>query len=169
MDVLRIEWLLYYRRCLFSVLELDSRDKWRVMLPNMHQSLFLISHFYAYRVLRRTTWKVQVVSECSAYRTTAILSEIFFLWFRVTLEIWQESYGPRHTSVVLWYHIAYIRVYTASPYIIQRYLVCNDAWQQNSRTLWLHTKPQTTALLPTIHRFITTKLSRYIPRCSVFN
>ena len=49
---------------------------------------------------RRTTWKLQVVLECSPYLTTAILSETFFVCFRVALEIQLESYGPRHASVV---------------------------------------------------------------------
>ena len=70
------------------------------------QSLF-DNPFYAYSVLRCITWKVQVVHECSAYRTTAILSEIF-VWFRVAIQIRLESYSPRHTSVVLWYHIVCI-------------------------------------------------------------
>ena len=52
-DVLHVESLLYYHRCLFSVLELDSKYKGRVTLPNTHRSLFPISHFYANSVLRR--------------------------------------------------------------------------------------------------------------------
>ena len=31
MDILHIEWLLYYRRCLLSVLELDAKYDWWVM------------------------------------------------------------------------------------------------------------------------------------------
>ena len=116
-------------------------------------------HFYAYSVLGHITWKLQVVHECSAYQTTVILSEIFFLWFRVALEIRLESYGPRHTSIVLWYHIACVYILQAHIYI--RYLVRNNTWQQNSHTLWLHTTHQMTALLPTMHCFIRTKLSSY--------
>ena len=56
---------------------------------------------------------------------------------------------------------------TASPYT-HRYLVRNDAWQQNSCTLWLDTTHQTTALLAMIHRFIRTMLSSYTTRCRVF-
>ena len=47
-DVLHIEWLFYYHRCLFSVLELDVRYEWRVTPPSMHRSLFTISHFCVY-------------------------------------------------------------------------------------------------------------------------
>ena len=32
---------------------------------------------------------------------TAVLSETFFVWFRVALEIRLESYDPRHALVVL--------------------------------------------------------------------
>ena len=35
-----IDRLLYYRKFLFSVLELDVRYDWRVMAPNTHCSLF---------------------------------------------------------------------------------------------------------------------------------
>ena len=69
------------------------------------QSLFH-RPFYA-GVLRHITWKLQVVhvGECSAYRMTAILSEVFFVCFRVALEIRLERYDPRHASVVFWYHM----------------------------------------------------------------
>ena len=65
--------------------------------------------------LRHIRWKLQVIYGRSAYRTTAILSETFFVWFRVALEIRLGSYGPRHASVSLWYNI--LCAYTASPYI----------------------------------------------------
>ena len=135
-DVLYIEWLLYYRRCLFSVLKLDVRYKWRVMSPNMHCSHFPISRVHLFVQLYLDTcitWKLQVIRarSNSVYQTTALLSETFFVWFRVALEIRLESYGPRHASVVHWCSIS---SYTASPYI-HRYFVCNCCWQQNSRTL----------------------------------
>ena len=38
---------------------------------------------------------------------TFILSETFFVLFRVALEIQQESYGSRHASVVLRYNIVH--------------------------------------------------------------
>ena len=103
--------------CIFSVLELDSRYKWRVMPPNTHRNLFPIGHFYAYSVLRCTTWKLQVVCKCSVYWTTAILSETFFVCIIITLEIRLESYGPRHASVVLRYHIVCVYILQARIYI----------------------------------------------------
>ena len=60
-DILHIEWLLYYRKCLFSVLELDARYEWRVTPPNTHRSLFLISHFCVYSVLRHGPRHASVV------------------------------------------------------------------------------------------------------------
>ena len=57
--------------------------------------------------------------------------------------------------------------YTVSPYIYL-YLVCNYAWQQKSRTLWLHTTHQMTALLPNMFHFIRTKLASYTTCSSVF-
>ena len=50
-------------------------------------------------VLRHIIWKPQVISGHSAHRMTAILAETFFVWFRVALEIWLESYVPRYASV----------------------------------------------------------------------
>ena len=48
-----------------------------------------------------TTRKLQVLRGRSAYRTTPILSETFFVLFRFALEIQLESYSLRHASVVV--------------------------------------------------------------------
>ena len=100
-----------------------------------------------------------------AYWTTSILLETFFVQFRIALEIHLESYGSRQASVFLQYNI--VHAYTASLYI-HRYLVRNYTWQQNSRTLWMHTctTHQTAALLPTMHRLIRTKLASCTTRCN---
>ena len=55
MNVLHIEQLLYYCRCLFSVLELDARYKWQVMTPNTHHSLCKIIHLCTYKHNLKTT------------------------------------------------------------------------------------------------------------------
>ena len=72
--------------------------------------------FRIYSVLRHITWKLQVVCGHSAYWMTAILSDTFYVWFRVALGIRLESYiySPRHASVVLWYDI--VCVYCKSIY-----------------------------------------------------
>ena len=117
--------------------------------------------FCIYSVLRHITWKLQVISECSAYRTTAILSKTFFVWFIIAIEIWLKSYGPRHESVILWYDIVCMhckRIYTSL-----------FGTQLRLTTLWLHITHQTTALLPTMHHFIRAKLSSYTTSCSVFS
>ena len=90
-NFLRIKWLLYYWRCIFSVVELDARYEWRVMPPPS--------------VLRHITCKAQVIYGHSAYRTTAILLEPLIVLFRLALEIRLESYGPRHALILLWYSI----------------------------------------------------------------
>ena len=102
MDILHIKWLLYYWRCLFSVLEVDVRYKWWVVAPNMHSSFLSKGHNLC--ILTGITWKLQVIYEHSAYWTTAILSETFFVWFSVSWEIRLESYSNRHTLFVLWYN-----------------------------------------------------------------
>ena len=73
--------------------------------------------FYVYSALRRTTWKLQVVRECSAYQNAAVLSKTFFVCFRVALWIRLESYGPRHASVFFWYHIVRVYILQARLYI----------------------------------------------------
>ena len=102
MDILHTEWLLCYQRCLISALKLDARYEWWVIASNSHRSLFSISYLC---LLRHITWKLLVICRRSVYRTTAILSEPLFLWFRVALEIWLENYNPRHPLVVLRFHI----------------------------------------------------------------
>ena len=92
-----------------------------------------------------------------SYRTTAILLDTFFVWFRVSWEIRLESYGLRHASFALWYDIVWVY---CKPVHTSLFRTLNNAWQQNLRTLWLHTTHQATALLPTRHRFITTKVAR---------
>ena len=57
-DVLLFKWLLYYWRCLFSLLDLDVRYEWRVTPLNTYCSLFPISHFCIYSTLRLITWKL---------------------------------------------------------------------------------------------------------------
>ena len=107
--------------------------------------------------------KLQVIHGCSAYQTTALLFETFFVWFRVASEILLDSYGPRHTSVVLWYKIVCIlQARKLASLYIHRYLICNYIHMTtNSCTLWLDTTHQTTVLLPTMHLFIWTKLASY--------
>ena len=98
-------WMTALLEMSISVLELDVRYDWQVMVPNLHHSYFLISHLC---VLTCITWKLQVIYGLygrSAYWTTAILSETFIVWFRVARDIQLESYGSRHASVVLWYKI----------------------------------------------------------------
>ena len=91
-----------------QMLELNVRYEWQVLPPNTHRSPFSTSHSCVYSVLRHITWKLQFICGRSAYRTTAILSESFFMWFRVALEIQLESYSSRHASVVLWNNIVCI-------------------------------------------------------------
>ena len=89
----------------FSGLDLDARYEWWGTPPKTHCSLFPISHFCMYNAIRHITWKLQVIS-------TTILSEKFFVCFRLALEIQLESYGSKHEAVVLWYMTLY--AYTAS-------------------------------------------------------
>ena len=88
-----IERQLYYRKCLFW----GVRAACKIQLAtfgSIHSSQFLLIQHLC--VLPRISWKLLVICGGSAYWTTALLSEIFLVWFRVAREIWLESYGPRH-------------------------------------------------------------------------
>ena len=123
MPTFYISRLLYYRRCLFlcqSWMQ-DMNGKLRLQA---HITVFAISHLYVYNVLRHITWKLQVICGRSAYRTTAILSEAFFVWFRVALEIRLESYSSRNATV-LWYNIVcvYCEPMYTLPFCMQLQLI----------------------------------------------
>ena len=123
--------LLYYRRYLFSVVELD-----KVMVPNTHRSFFPISHLSALTYL---TWKLRVIYGRSSK---------WLLYYRshssCGLEL-QERSNSRATAPDT--HRSFsdttLYAYTTSP-CIHHYLVRNYAWQQSSRTqlmtAYLHTK-----------------------------
>ena len=163
-NILHIEWLLYYRRCLFSVLDLRARYNWWVTTPNTHHSFFLIWHLC---ILPRITWKLQVVYRHSTYWTTSLLLKTFLEQFRVAWEIQLESYGPRHTCD----HslIQHCLACTASPYILYITIWCTTIYDNKTHVAYDCTTYQTTALLPTMHRFIRTKLASYTTHCSVFS
>ena len=143
MGVLHSAWLLCYRRCLFSVLELDVRYDWWVMAPSTHYSLFSISNLC---VLTRITWKLQVIYGHSTYWMTTLLSETFHVCVRVAWEIGLESYSTRHASVVLWYNIvcvyckpvhsslfvAQLRMTTKPMYLMTAYYIPNDGFTANN-------------------------------------
>ena len=130
---------------IFCVIELDERYDWWVTPPNMHHSLFPISHVCVYSELRRITWKLLAIYGRSAYRTNAVLSETFFVWFKVTQGIRLESCGPRHTFVVLWYSImcvycksvytslfgTQLRLTTNLIYLMTAYYIPNDSFTAN--------------------------------------
>ena len=118
-DVLHIEQLFYYRKCLFSM---DARQDCQVtrMTPNAYYSVFVINHLC---ILKCITSKVLVIYGHSAYRTTALLSEIDLLWFWAAWEIWLKSYATRHILVVVWYKmvICILQVHTYIDYTTTDY------------------------------------------------
>ena len=135
MNILQIEWLLYYWRWLFSVLELDARYDWQVMAPNTHRSVFPISHLC---ILTCIAWKLHVIYGHSAYWMTALLLETFLEWFRVAWEIWLESYGPRHALVILSHNIVCVYckpVHTQQLKNNRNYPATENLWQRKTGRL----------------------------------
>ena len=147
MNVLHIEWLLYYRRCPFSALELDARYKWWVMAPNTHHSLFPINHL--------------CVLTCIT--TTTLLLDTFLVWFRFAWEIWLKSYDPRHASVVLWYNILciYCKPLNAVLFGVQLRMTTKVTYLMTA-----YYKPNDD-LLTTMYSFTRAKLASYTIRCCV--
>ena len=115
------------------------------------------------RVLTSITWKLQVIYGRSAHRTTALLSETFLVWLRVAWEIQLETNVRRHESVVFWYNIVclYKPVHTS--------LFGAKLHEHDNKTHVPYDSIETMALMPTMHRFIRTKLASYITRCSIFS
>ena len=85
-------------------IKLNARYNWWVMIPNMHRSLFLISHLCVLTHIH-VTWKLQVTYRRSAYWMTALLLKTFLVCYGVAWEIWLESYDPRYILIILWYKI----------------------------------------------------------------
>ena len=131
MDVLHIEQLFYYWRCPFSGLELHVRYGWQVMPPNMYCSLLPMRHFV--QTNTHISWKLQAAYGRSTYWMTALLSEIFVLWFRAAWEIWLDSYGPRNILQLFtdtFVHTASIsrKIKAPATLLHSNRLQCNPGW-----------------------------------------
>ena len=120
-DVLHVEWLLYYWRCLFSVLELDVRYEWWFMPPNTYCQSFSNRLFVCIQLyLRHITWRLQVTCGHSAHRTTAILLDTFLCG----LELHERSdWGATAPDTHCSFSGTTLCAYTASMYI-HHYFIC---------------------------------------------
>ena len=125
MDVLHIEWLVYYRRCLFFVRAGCEWQMARYGSKHTSQSLSNKPFVHTYTQNLKTSGHTVYMYGCSAYQMTAILLETFFVWFKITWKIQLESSTPdTHRS----FSDATLCVHTASSYIhVHRYLLCNYA------------------------------------------
>ena len=140
--------------------DMNSKLRPQTCIKVFYSKPFVVIRLY----LRHLTGKLQFIFGCSAYRTKVVLLDTFFVWFRVAWKVRLESYCPRHASVVLCYNIVCIYFNPIHTSLFRTQLCLAT----NSHTLWLHTTHQTTALLQTKHRFITTKLATYTTSCHFF-
>ena len=164
MNIGYIEWLLYYWRCLFSVLGLDVRCDWQITAPKILCSLFPIHHLC---VLRCITWKLQVVYGHWAYRMTALQSEMFFVWLIVAWGIKLVSYDPRYASVVLWYNTVCMCVLHAHTCIT---IGCTTAHDNKAHVPFdciVHTKRWLECKQRVV--FVGAKFDSYTTDCRVFS
>ena len=98
------------------------------------------------------TYIYTCVYECSTYLNNCSTIIDFLVWFRVVWEIRLESYGPRDTSVILWYNIVYVY---CKP--IHTSLFGGQLRMTIKLTVYDCTTYQTIALLPKMHCFKRTK------------
>ena len=105
-DILPIELLLYYRRCILWARA--RRYACWVMDPNTHCVLF---RYNILCVLMFITWKLQVVYGCTTYRTTAPLSVVSIFCVRAGCEVRLASYGSKYAWQCL-YDKPFVHTYT---------------------------------------------------------
>ena len=77
-NILSPELLLYWHRSSFLVYSYASYDWW-AMTPSMNHNLFPMHYSVHY-------YNLWYVYKCLSYWTTALLSEMFLVWFRDTFE-----------------------------------------------------------------------------------
>ena len=132
MNILHIKQLPYYRRCLFSVLELHVRYSWQVLIPNMHHNLLLICHLHA---LTCITWNYRLCTD-----VLHILND-YQRHCLCGLEFHEGSnWRPTAPDTYWSFSDTALCPYIAIPYI-HHYLVHYCTWQQSSCTLWLYYTP----------------------------
>ena len=116
------------------LLELDARYDWWVMAPNVHCSLFPISSSCIYMYLHVQLEKYRSYMDIQHIKRLLYYQRHFLC----VLELHERSHS-RATAPDT--HLSFsdttLCAYTVSLYI-HRYFVRNYVWQQNSRTLWLH-------------------------------
>ena len=150
-----------WQSLLLTLLELDANSKWQVMGPNMHHSLFSISHLCMYLHTKLENFRSDVqhikwLLYCQRHSLCGLDLHKRSDWRATCMA--PKTYRSFSDTTLC--------AYTASPCIQHCYLVCNYACKQNSRTLWLHTTHQMTASPPMMHCIIWTKLASYTTHCS---
>ena len=127
---MHIKQLLYYRKCLFFVLELDVRYERQVMDSNTPHSVFMIIHLCILtckpeKYRSHTYMNVEHMKQLLYYQRHSLCG----LQLHERSDWWTKA-PDRHWS----FYDTTLCAYTASPYI-HHYLVRNYALQQNSCTL----------------------------------
>ena len=161
MEVLHVQWLHYYWRCLFSVLNQDMRYHWRVLTPWTRCSLFRISHL---SVLTHITWKLAGCIWTSANQMTAISWEnIACVVYRSMSSTWRAKATDTHQSFAIHHCVRRLQAHCTQLY--------GAPLRHDNKLRYLISAyyTQTTALLPTTFIIITTNLASYTALCSVFS
>ena len=150
-------WMLYISNDCHTIRHIQF------LVPNTRHSLFPIYHLC---ILTRITWKLQVVHECSAYPTTALLSKTLFVWFKVAWETRLKNYAPTHALIIFWYKIVCADCKPVHTLLFRAKLHTTTKLMYLMTTYYcMH---QMTVSLVMMHCFIRTKLASEATHCSVF-
>ena len=150
--VLHIERLLCYRRCIFPVLELNARYEWRVTPPYTHRNLFVTSHLCVLKhIILITTGPIRTFcisnDSCTIRKHSLCGLELHerFDW-RGTALATHRSFSDTTLCACTYCKPVYISLFGT-----QRRLTT-----KLTHLMIAYCTHQTTALLPTMHRFIRT-------------
>ena len=119
----------YYRRLLYSRLELHVSNDWRATASNTQHALFPICHFL---LISSITGKPRVAYNSTTHRTTSLPLRMLCFMLKAANRMQSTSYGPVQISL--------------SCCLVHKY-----KWQQNSGQLRLYYNTVTTAFLTKLH------------------
>ena len=116
---IHIDRLIYYRRCLFTVLELGARYEGRITSPNTHRTFsakpFVRIQLYLIRICGSSAYHIRTFSQLNDCDIIGCILCVVYSCMRDRL----ERYGPRHALFVLWYNIVCVYytmlTYTTAP------------------------------------------------------
>ena len=94
MNVLHMQWMLYYGRSSFYGFELHASYEWWTTAPNMHHGLFPICHFVPISSITR---KPQGAYNSTSHQMTSLPPRMLCFMLKVAKQLKPTSYRPIQT------------------------------------------------------------------------